>query len=512
MTAHTKVGGAFKEVAAISCKVGGSWKEVTDGWTKIGGTWEKFYTAVQTIETPLGTPDYTYSQGDTTFGAAQVQALFAIDVDAFTTSTEGELFDQGATALGMGAYMVGDGTLRATCGDGQPWQNADSSYIDVNISLLAGSAGTFYFYADTGLTEDRLRVFWLEGGPASGNNPILVGNGQILTADATSIFGAAGGDIGLGTGSPDMGITTPIDYQGTINEARIWLDQDLPSGFDNPDPLPVPLNVEYLVVAGGGAGGSDGGGGGGAGGYRSSVAGESSGGGASAESALTLSPGTNYTVTIGAGGSAPATRYVQGSSGSNSVFHSITSTGGGLGGTDYSSYGDGATGGSGGGGGQLNHSGGSGTANQGYAGADAPSSEGGGGGGAGEAGNTDGASYGGDGVQTSIDGTPTYYAGGGGGGDGGSGPSTPGGDGGGGTGSSRNAEDNTAGATNTGGGGGGGGESGARTGAAGGSGIVILRYPSSYTISLTGVSGTTSTVGDNKVTIITSGSGTVSWS
>jgi hypothetical protein len=43
MTAHTKVGGAFKEVSAISAKVGGSWKEVTDGWTKVGGAWKQFF-------------------------------------------------------------------------------------------------------------------------------------------------------------------------------------------------------------------------------------------------------------------------------------------------------------------------------------------------------------------------------------------------------------------------------------------------------------------------------------
>ena len=85
----------------------------------------------------------------------------------------------------------------------------------------------------------------------------------------------------------------------------------------------INLPVEYLVIAGGGAGGSGYGAGGGAGGYRCSVAGESSGGGASAESALSLVAGT-YTVTVGAGGSS--------ANGSNSVFSTITSIGGGAGG------------------------------------------------------------------------------------------------------------------------------------------------------------------------------------
>jgi hypothetical protein len=47
---------------------------------------------------------------------------------------------------------------------------------------------------------------------------------------------------------------------------------------------------------------------------------------------------------------------------------------------------------------------------------------------------------------------------------------------------------------------------------AGGSGIVILRYPSANTITIgAGLTGTTATVGANKVTSITAGTGNVSW-
>jgi hypothetical protein len=70
-----------------------------------------------------------------------------------------------------------------------------------------------------------------------------------------------------------------------------------------------------------------------------------------------------------------------------------------------------------------------------------------------------------------------------------------------------------AGVANTGGGGGGG--NGANTpnaGGAGGSGVVILRYPTKYTITIgAGLTGTTSTVGSNKVTTITAGTGNVSF-
>ena len=74
-----------------------------------------------------------------------------------------------------------------------------------------------------------------------------------------------------------------------------------------------PTTVEYLVVAGGGAGGTTYGGGGGAGGYRT-------------DSGYSVSPGT-YTITVGAGGVGSST-YNMATSGTNSVFGSITSAGG----------------------------------------------------------------------------------------------------------------------------------------------------------------------------------------
>jgi hypothetical protein len=242
------------------------------------------------------------------------------------------------------------------------------------------------------------------------------------------------------------------------------------------------ITADYLVVAGGGGGGSgysgqNNGAGGGAGGLRCTVG--ATGGGGSLESALSLTASTNYTVTVGAGGSA-ATQ------GSNSVFSSITSTGGGAGGQNLSgSVGNGGTGGSGGGGtasGGAGGTGGAGTTNQGYAGGAGQSVanyNAGGGGGAGEAGNTDGNGAGGDGVQitTLANATGTgansgYYAGGGAGGS----NSTCGdaGLGGGGAGGPNTNGSGSVGTANTGGGGGGG--SGSGTGAAGGSGIVIVRY------------------------------------
>jgi len=219
--------------------------------------------------------------------------------------------------------------------------------------------------------------------------------------------------------------------------------------------------VEYLVVAGGGGGSSSNfGGGGGAGGYRASVSGESSGGGVDAESPISLSEGV-YTVTIGDGGAVE-------NNGQNSVFHTITSLGGGFGVT-RTTAGDG---GSGGACADLRSGGipGSGTSGQGFDGENGDiengvGTGGGGGGGAGGLGTEGTATQGGDGgpgVSSQIDGTSTARAGGGAGASN-TGNNGTGGLGGGGAGNGQN------GANNTGGGGG-------ANGGNGGSGIVIVRY------------------------------------
>ncbi len=265
-------------------------------------------------------------------------------------------------------------------------------------------------------------------------------------------------------------------------------------------------SVEYLVIAGGGGGGSQGGGGG-AGGYRSSVVGQSSGGGASAESALNVLSGTSYTVTIGAGGAGGAAGGANnGVSGNNSVFGSITSTGGGFG------AGNSAAGSGGSGGGAYYASGGSagsGTTGQGYAGGTsgnvAPNYGAGGGGGAGavgQNGTSTVAGAGGNGVSSSINGSATTRAGGGGGsasygGSGGAGGS--GGGGAGGVGAANNA--GTSGTSNTGSGGGGGNYNTAfAAGGAGGSGIVIIRYAGAQR----GTGGTVTSAGGYTIHTFTS--------
>jgi len=248
--------------------------------------------------------------------------------------------------------------------------------------------------------------------------------------------------------------------------------------------------VEYLVVAGGGAGGSSHGGGGGSGGLLQGTQ-------------FSVSE-QSYPITVGAGAPENETINSKGSNGSDSVFDSFTAVGGGGGAHRTEPAGlNGGSGGGAGGSGTGTSPGGDGVAGQGNdGGVDTPGGgqgdRGGGGGGAGEPGNTYAAGAGGDGLELSISGTLTYYAGGGGGAEAGR-PDVLVGSGGlgGGGGEERGSgggyllpipsgtfsgelQVGVPGLPNTGGGGSGGGstyQDRPSYGGAGGSGIVIIRYP-----------------------------------
>jgi hypothetical protein len=269
-------------------------------------------------------------------------------------------------------------------------------------------------------------------------------------------------------------------------------------------------SVDYLVVAAGGGGGANGGGGGGAGGYRTNYP-------QPATAGLPVSA-QEYPISVGAGGVDGGNNPGDpiGTNGGNSVFSSITSAGGGYGGSPVHTFcgsrsGNGNTGGSGGGGGAgpgspVSVNGGAGNTppvspsqgNNGGNGSGGPncgSSSGGGGGASavGANGVTPGSApssnmqgCGGAGSPNQINGSNVTYAGGGGGQRAytpGAGIQVPvggsGGSGGGGNGGGQgapptinNPADNAT--ANTGGGGGGG--QGNHAGGNGGSGIVIIRY------------------------------------
>ena len=244
--------------------------------------------------------------------------------------------------------------------------------------------------------------------------------------------------------------------------------------------------VSYMVVAGGGAGGTCRSGGGGAGGFREGRTPQCSSYTASplnAPAGLPVSAQA-YPIVVGAGGTSPGNRVHHGGPGNASSFSTISSAGGGGGASDGSPT-TGKNGGSAGGGA---NSGPGGTGNtppvsppQGNPGGNSIiGNAGGGGGGATAAGgnmpSNPTAGTGGAGATTSINATPTAFAGGGGGGSSSVGAPGGAGGGGGGQGGGNPTAAGTAGTANTGGGGGGTSEPGSGGGGAGGSGIVIIRY------------------------------------
>lgn len=239
--------------------------------------------------------------------------------------------------------------------------------------------------------------------------------------------------------------------------------------------------VECLLVGGGGGGG----------GHATNDTGGAGGGGGGVVSGLFDAAAGTHTVTVGGAGAAgtgATGSATQGGDGSASSVFSITAVGGGGGGAGSPGNGSGApwAGRAGGCGGGAMKSGtaGAGTSGQGFNGGTSvdsgPAYGGGGGGGSGAVGangtssapgnggaarNVWGVPYGGGGAGGTVSGSPAYPLAGGGGAGGGAGSG---------------GQSPAAGGANTGGGGGGarGGLSlAAETGAVGGSGIVIIRYP-----------------------------------
>ena len=251
--------------------------------------------------------------------------------------------------------------------------------------------------------------------------------------------------------------------------------------------------VGYLVIGGGGAGGAGGssvtGGGGGAGGFRE---GRNVPVDNFTASPLVANAPTNaitvtaqaYPIQVGGGGASVGPGDLAGTSGTPSIFSTITSAGGGGGGGNNACE---TAGGSGGGGKESDGSGGAGNTppvsppqgRNGGAGSETGNAAGGGGGAGavGGPGNPGPSAVGGAGVSTSITGSPVTRAGGGGsqaasggsggGGTGGGSPSFP-------NGGANNPGGN--GTANTGGGGGGAVNNISPGSGAGGSGIVVIRY------------------------------------
>ena len=389
----------------------------------------------------------------------------------------------------------------------------DGAYFSTALSNTTFSTGSWYNITAT-LTNGSQNVY-------------INGNQEILTTTGTYTGGPSGnaGEHTLGTynrpgagygGYANVRIGSYRFYNRVLTAAEVLQNYNaLQSRYG----LESSLIAEALVVGGGGAGGHLGGGG--AGGHRYFTN-------------QSLVSNTNYTVTVGAGGT--ASTGATGNQGSNSVFNIYTSAGGGGGAGEAALP---AAGGSGGGGGGI-----SGTSRPGAAG-NTPSTSpsqgntggngndngagtafaGGGGGGAGGTGDnasgTTTAGNGGLGTTNSITGSSVTRAAGGGGGAyqlGGTGTAGTGGSSIGGNGG-RNGLNATSGSPNTGSGGGGNGYTSAGnlqgSSGAGGSGVVILKYPNTFTISNSGGGLTfttdSSSVAGYNITTFTAGTGNISF-
>jgi len=287
-----------------------------------------------------------------------------------------------------------------------------------------------------------------------------------------------------------------VIYNSTVGNPQVYDGSswnDLKAGLEG-------FQVEYLVVGGGGAGGyrydtQRAAGAGGAGGFRNSTTGEQTGHPLTIPEPKFLTQlSTNYTITVGAGGTGAING---GSSGNDSQFGStIISAGGGRGSSAYTGRAGGISGadktqvGSGGGGqiGSYNsgdNRGGGGSYGQGGTG----SSRGGGGGAGGDGSNPTG----GSGKSSSITGSSVTYA------TGGTGNNT--------TAKSANTGDGGGSSTSN----GNGGSSG--NGIAGGSGIVVLKWlTADATITVgAGLTSSSTTSGNYTIVTFTAGTGTVSF-
>jgi hypothetical protein len=265
----------------------------------------------------------------------------------------------GASSSGFGATYNGavnwDTTPKTTTvtADSGVGYFINTTSGGVTVNLPAGSAGSIVALADYAGTWNTNNVTLNAngtekiGGVASAPATLSTQGQSVTFVYVDSTRGWINvGDATYVTGSPYISATG-----GTILTCGNFKTHV----FTGPGTFTVTnagqptgsTSVEYMVVAGGGGSGKCYGGGGGAGGYRQNYPSPTIAG-------LPVTA-TSYPITVGSGGGTAASPARPGTKGSDSVFSTVTSTGGGFGATWSPSPGfpggGGGPGGSGGGGG-----------------------------------------------------------------------------------------------------------------------------------------------------------------
>ena len=332
-----------------------------------------------------------------------------------------------ATTVKVGsAISFTDGAVSATRfhGDGSNLTGIDASSIKNgnDVKIQANASGATVTGVITAVGGNPNEGAFLKGTAVGVGTTTLAGrNAGVGTAPGTIIFNATSGILQVYVNDLDtwqnVSSAEGYSFQATGGTKSTTSRSGYAvHTFTAPGTFTVLSNTvtggEYLIVAGGGGGGK---------GSLPGVGNEVGAGGAGGHrsfSGQTFTPGS-YTVVVGSGGPGSGTG---GDGGTSSVFGN-SSTGGGSGaGHNYGGT-NGRPGGSGGGGAHPHTSGGSGTGGQGNPGGNGGQSTGGGGGGAGGGGSTGqyqtaAGGNGGSGTSNSITGSSVTRAGGGGGGNG----------------------------------------------------------------------------------------------
>jgi hypothetical protein len=349
-------------------------------------------------------------------GGIKVSAVVLSGTSTAVDTAGGSVITLTGSGFANGANVFVDTTICTTT-----FTNSTSLLV-TTPAKSAGSYNLFVYNTDgsvglvpNGITYSAPPVWSTAAGSigAAGSAATGVSLSVVATGDATLSYALTSGSLpdglslnsstGAITGTaPTVGSATTYNFTITVTDGQ---NQSVARAFSI-DVVLAPTALQFIVVGGGGSGGgySPGSGGGGAGGYRSSITGEASGRGTSAESVISNSFGSSYTITIGAGGASVSGEEVTGHKGSNTSISgagmtTIMSLGGGGGGPNSSGasprnyFTEGAgNGGCGGGAAQIMGNPvvqGLGTAGQGYdCGTNDSNSPGSGGGGAGGQGGT----------------------------------------------------------------------------------------------------------------------------